>query len=511
MKRFASVWLALLWLMPGIPQAFASHPAAIPARATLKAIKAVDAPAGKEIILQIEGEYSFQSIRTPEGSNYIDLQGARVGGIPRSAQWGTAPLAGYQLLEYTDASGFHVVRVEILTHTQEQLVVTRERSGLRLVIGQDGPASSMSPKPPAEAAASSPGEAQEKPLIVSGISVKPGAEGGVAIDVATTGTAPIQILRLANPDRLVVDLEGARNQVSRRSIPVTSPLVRNVRVGQFQAKDPGVVRVVADLEGDPVFEAHAFPDRVHIEVKPHSTGRAVPEDAAPQRESVPGREEGKPAQQEASTRQGREPSQVETHSEPAKERVSRNSITAASPSAKDVKAGKPPEGNPQGAPAFDDVLRYLFGQGAPTAGVSAAPAKGPESSPAKPSDGPSSVSDVSVKRGSAGDVIIDVVITKSSAFQAFRVEHPDRYVLDVRGAKNQAHRSSVPVASPLVKSVRVGQFMRKNPDVVRVVVDLSGGPLCSAHPFPGGVRIEVKPRPMAAASEDSRTAGVKAR
>jgi type IV pilus assembly protein PilQ len=91
-----------------------------------------------------------------------------------------------------------------------------------------------------------------------------------------------------------------RNAVPRNSIPVSSMVVKDVRVGQLQEKNPEVVRVVADLSGDPVFDAHAYAGGVRIELTPRSmaASQAVPPSRqAPALETVAKRDEPKPVRQ----------------------------------------------------------------------------------------------------------------------------------------------------------------------------------------------------------------------
>ena len=148
MRRLSTIWLAMTWLVAGMPHALAAHPPAIPARATLNSITVADSPVGKEILLQIDGEYSFKTIHAPEGALYVELHGPRIGSLSPSAHWANGPLAGYQLIEYTDANGRPVVRMEIQTRGSEPLIAERGSSGLRLLLGQSAPASGA-PAPPA--------------------------------------------------------------------------------------------------------------------------------------------------------------------------------------------------------------------------------------------------------------------------------------------------------------------------------------------------------------------------
>jgi len=78
-------------------------------------------------------------------------------------------------------------------------------------------------------------------------------------------------------------------------------VVKDVRVGQFREKDPEVVRVVADLTGNPLFDAHAYAGGVRIEVKPRPAAvpRAVAPAPASTGEPAAKRDAGKPVQQAA--------------------------------------------------------------------------------------------------------------------------------------------------------------------------------------------------------------------
>jgi type IV pilus assembly protein PilQ len=288
----------MIWLVVGMPHALAGHPAAMAAHATLKSITRTDPSLGNEVLLQIEGEYSFKTIHTPEGALYVDLLGVEQGAVSPSTHWANGLVAGYQLLGFTDARGEPVLRVEVQTRGAEPLIAERGSSGLRLLLGQSPPASST-PTPPAKGAGPSPGKTAEGRALVSDILISPGSGGEATIDVATTKAATFHVYRFDHPDRLVMDLEGVRNAVRWKSLPVSCPVVKDVRVGQFREKDPEVVRVVADLSGNPVFDAHAYEGGVRVEVKPHPTAfsRAVAPEPAPTPETAAKSEERKPIQQ----------------------------------------------------------------------------------------------------------------------------------------------------------------------------------------------------------------------
>ncbi|MGD0922498.1 MAG: AMIN domain-containing protein [Terriglobia bacterium] len=137
------------------------------------------------------------------------------------------------------------------------------------------------------------GAAADDSIKVSGITIQAGVAGGTVVNIATSSPAPYRVLQLEGPRRLVVDLEGAYKTAPQESYPAESPLLKRVRVGQFRAEKPAVVRVVLELSGNPAFDVRATPDGVRVELKPRDLPAllsAVPgaqgEAAKPPQESV---------------------------------------------------------------------------------------------------------------------------------------------------------------------------------------------------------------------------------
>ena len=153
-------------------------------------------------------------------------------------------------------------------------------------------------------------------------------------------------------------------------------------------------------------------------------------------------------------------------------------------------------------------MRRLFTVWLATTWLLLATPRSPESRPTEVSDAGAtqslalakaakrpSVSEILVTPGSAGEVTIDVAMTKPATFQVYRFDHPDRLVVDVEGMTNAVPQRLIPVTSAIVKQVRVSQYREGDPQVVRIVADLSGDPSFDAQPSQGGLRLEVKPRP----------------
>jgi N-acetylmuramoyl-L-alanine amidase len=105
----------------------------------------------------------------------------------------------------------------------------------------------------------------------------------VAIDVSADFKFKSE--RLTNPDRLFFDIQGARPEMGEkglRTIPVGDGILKQIRIAETQ---PGVTRVVLDLEQHAEFTASQLssPDRLMIELhaKNHPAPAKVTEISAP--------------------------------------------------------------------------------------------------------------------------------------------------------------------------------------------------------------------------------------
>lgn len=287
MRRNPIFLLTLTWLMFGMVSAVAGQQNAGPPGPLLRDIVLSGGAWGHELLLRIEGKYSFKAIQATDTTVLVDLKGVRAGGVSKTAQWPSGALTGYRLLQYTDAGRQPVVRVQVDMKRPAPFRVLQERAGLRLIFpespansaatGAAQPAARLRQQaaPPIAIGSAQPAKASGGPARVSAVSIQTGANGEALVDVSTTRPTPYRVQQLANPARLVVDFEEARNG-ARRIYPAHSALLKGVRVGQFRAESPAVVRVVADLVGNPAFDVHAYPGGVRILLK----ARTQPSQAA---------------------------------------------------------------------------------------------------------------------------------------------------------------------------------------------------------------------------------------
>ena len=106
--------------------------------------------------------------------------------------------------------------------------------------------------------------------MVTGVSIQTADTGGVTtIEVETSDPTDYRVLHLENPNRLVLDLEGARNGTDRWRYSSHSPLLARVRIGRFSPEYGGVIRIVADLQGNPAYTVNRQPAGFLIKLTPN--------------------------------------------------------------------------------------------------------------------------------------------------------------------------------------------------------------------------------------------------
>ncbi len=105
---------------------------------------------------------------------------------------------------------------------------------------------------------------------------------GVRVIITADGVMVFKPYTLAHPWRIVIDITGVRNAIGSPIIPVASPIVNRLRVGQPEA---GVVRVVLDVNALTAYKVDFDNDSLLITVGRFDTTQAasnpLPSPAAP--------------------------------------------------------------------------------------------------------------------------------------------------------------------------------------------------------------------------------------
>jgi len=292
-------------------------------------------------------------------------------------------------------------------------------------------------------------------LLVRGISIHHAPDGAVTIDISVTGSVPYRTMQLSGPDRLVVDLQGAREAELKDEYPAESQLLKRVRASQWKS-DPAVVRVVADLKGHPSVNVTKQASGIRIELKPRGA------ELAPNHNSG-----GRPAEQAADSLEPERRTAQEAQSPGKAFQVHRFKDLSASLTAPVLPS------HDKLVPVADPDLAQPRRKEASTLAV---------------------VSGISVLPGSQGETTIDIASSKSVPYRVFQLADPFRLVIDLKDARDASSQDVYQVDSPVLKRVRVGQWRPGDPSVVRVVAELEGYPIFDVHAQQPGIRIELRPR-----------------
>ncbi len=281
MRRKAFVLLTVVVVMLGVMVTSASPAWAASNVAALKSITLSASPKGTVLVLRVDGDYSYKAVQGGPDALFVDLAGTKADGVARSQQWADPAFSGYKILTLKGASGQPMVRVQVETKHPDTLVAVRDGSSLRLVNGTSLPAlNESSPAPAATLSESPAGPSRSEPpaalLLVSKVTLEKQGSGETFVDVSTSRNPSFHVMTLPSPARLVVDIDDAANTSAQKSFEADTEVLKAVRIGQFRAKDPSIVRVVAVLNGNPAFDVHTTPLGVRIELRPRTGAKTAP-------------------------------------------------------------------------------------------------------------------------------------------------------------------------------------------------------------------------------------------
>ena len=131
MRRTAILSITMTWVLAGMMTlAYGQSKSASPP-ASLKAVVASSGPLmPNDVVLRIAGDYTFHTTRATGDTVLVDLRGVKVAGASKDGKLGSGVAADYHLVQYMDASGAPVVRVQLNLREPETMHAYREPSGL---------------------------------------------------------------------------------------------------------------------------------------------------------------------------------------------------------------------------------------------------------------------------------------------------------------------------------------------------------------------------------------------
>ncbi|HXZ19402.1 MAG TPA: type IV pilus secretin PilQ [Candidatus Acidoferrales bacterium] len=221
--------------------------------ATLTFQAAVEA-SGVRLLAHASGPFDYTTLRSSDSLYVVEMSGVVLEGSGAPRVLNSDVVSGYRLLPYR-SMGRSMVRLEVLLRRPVGPRLERANSNeLTIAFDSGEPAAPVAHLQPAVMSAS---RSAAKTAASSAPSVHTGeasgariervtvarADGQVIVNVEATGKLNYQAIRMINPERLVLDFQGAILGRVQKPSTVVEP-VTGIRASQFK---PDVARVVIDL------------------------------------------------------------------------------------------------------------------------------------------------------------------------------------------------------------------------------------------------------------------------
>ena len=274
------------------------------------------------VTLNATGTFTHNEYRPEDKVLLVDLTGVASAALKEKQKtMNSAALKSYRVLSYRSANGVEVTRVELSLGESVSVNVSDAKGQVQLQLVSNSTKAAATPAP--APAPVEPAKVSEKPAAAK-LSEKPATvkseepkivlakfeapkpalhESGEAslsiskvgvqrtktgMSIEITGSDSARAIKLANPDRIVLDFPGAVPALKTKTIMVNSPEVKEIRVGRFQV-DPPITRVVIDVTANYDFEVIPGKQKVTL----HLTGQSATANlaASPSSHSTPARPE----------------------------------------------------------------------------------------------------------------------------------------------------------------------------------------------------------------------------
>ncbi len=263
------------------------------------------------ITIRASGAFTHTEYRPSDNLLLVDLPGVSAGVLEGQSQSVQGPgVAAYRVEAFQGTGGTAVARVELTLRGAPFVTFNQDKGALEVrVTGVETAAAAANAAPAAPARSDAPvaasehataaappasqavqgapsGETMEvtphqaaqmnQPVWVRSVNVIHGRQG-IELEIRSNGPLRPTVTKIADPDRLVVDLENART-LRPVQVPVKSDDVKSVRMAQYQTNPP-VTRVVVDLEAARDYEL--IPSQSGLRVKLHPPSQVASLGAPP--------------------------------------------------------------------------------------------------------------------------------------------------------------------------------------------------------------------------------------
>jgi len=193
------------------------------------------------------GSFTHTEYRPSENLLLVDMAGVSASKLgTKTHLLNAANVVGYRVLEYKASSGATIARLELTVAKNAGISVSEGDHALLVkVTGPQGEIASA--QPVAAPLAAKPA----KTLSVKNVSVVRG-KSGMQVEILATGPVTAQAMKLASPDRVVLDLPNTI-PAAKRELSVNGSDIKTVRMARFQVQPP-VTRIVVDLVANRDYE-----------------------------------------------------------------------------------------------------------------------------------------------------------------------------------------------------------------------------------------------------------------
>jgi len=254
------------------------------------------------ITIRASGAFTHTEYRPSDNLLLVDLPGVSAGVLEGQSQPVQGPgVTAYRVESFQGTGGTDVARVELTLSGAPFVTFNQDKGTLEVrVTAAETPAAAAAAvpahtapavpaaasdhataapaAPAADAAEATPHQAAKmaQPVWVRSVNVIHGREG-IELEIRSNGVLKPTVTRVADPDRIVVDLENART-LRPVQVPVKSGEVKAVRMALYQVNPP-ITRVVVDLEGARDYEL--VPSENGLRVKLHAPSQVASLGAPP--------------------------------------------------------------------------------------------------------------------------------------------------------------------------------------------------------------------------------------
>ena len=250
------------------------------------------------ITIRASGAFTHTEYRPSDNLLLVDLPGVSAGVLEGQSQSVPGPgVAAYRVESFQGTGGTDVARVELTLRGAPFVTFNQDKGALEVrVTAAETPAAAANAAPAAPATSGAPtaapkhatavappasqavqgaasGETMEvtshqaaklnQPVWVRSVNVIHGRQG-IELEIRSNGVLKPTVTRIADPDRIVVDLENART-LRPVQVPVKSDDVKAVRMALYQVNPP-VTRVVVDLEAPRDYELVPSPSGLRVKL-----------------------------------------------------------------------------------------------------------------------------------------------------------------------------------------------------------------------------------------------------